>query len=255
MCSEIEIFKNSDFGEIRVAGTRECPEFCLLDVCKVLDLDPSQVMKRLDDGVVTIHPIIDSLGRERNANFVNEDGLYDAILDSRRLKAKKFRKWITSEVVPSIRKTGKYDISKPKKQATLAESAEAGIIWVKGVSDILSLSNTSKLMLLKQFGDPLGLPTPDYVEAEDVIKSATTLLKEHSVNMTANKFNLLMIDKGYLENQTRPSRSKGEVTFKSLTGKGLQFGENLVSPKNPRETQPQYYVSKFGELLKELGIK
>lgn len=255
MCSEIEIFKNSDFGEIRVAGTREYPEFCLLDACKVLDLDPSQVMKRLDDGVVTIHPIIDSLGRERNANFVNEDGLYDVILDSRKPQAKRFRKWITREVVPSIRKTGKYDTSKPKKQATLAESAEAGITWVKGVSDILSLSNTSKLMLLKQFGDPLGLPTPDYVEAEDVIKSATTLLKEHSINMTANKFNLLMIDKGYLENQARPSRSKGEVTFKSLTGKGLQFGENLVSPKNPRETQPQYYVGKFGELLKELGIK
>lgn len=255
MCSEIEIFKNSDFGEIRVAGTREYPEFCLLDVCKVLDLDSSQVMKRLDDGVVTIHPIIDSLGRERNANFVNEDGLYDVILDSRKPQAKAFRKWITNEVLPSIRKTGKYDISKPKKQVTLVESAEAGIIWVKGMSDILSLSDASKLILLKRFGDPLGLPTPDYVEAEDVIKSATTLLKEHSINMTANKFNLLMIDKGYLENQTRPSRSKGEVTFKSLTGKGLRFGENLVSPKNPRETQPQYYVSKFGELLKELGIK
>lgn len=255
MCNGIKIFENSDFGEVRVAGTNEYPLFCLSDVCRVLDIgNASQVKSRIDDDLISNEVIYDSIGRRQEVPFINEDGLYDVIFDSRKPQAKKFRKWITSEVIPSIRKTGKYDISKPKKQVTLVESAEAGIIWVKGMSDILSLSDTSKLMLLKQFGDPLGLPTPDYVEAEDVIKSATTLLKEHGINMTANKFNLLMIDKGYLENQTRPSRSKGEVTFKSLTGKGLQFGENLVSPKNPRETQPQYYVSKFGELLKELGI-
>ena len=96
----IEIFKNESFGEVRVAGTSEQPEFCLTDVCKVLDLDSSQVMKRLDDGVVTIHPITDNLGRERQANFVNEDGLYDVILDSRKPQAKAFRKWITGEVLP-----------------------------------------------------------------------------------------------------------------------------------------------------------
>lgn len=106
----IEIFRNESFGEVRVAGTSEQPLFCLVDVCKVLDLDSSQVMKRLDDGVVTIHPTTDSLGRERQANFVNEDGLYDVILDSRKPQAKTFRKWITSEVLPSIRKTGSYSV-------------------------------------------------------------------------------------------------------------------------------------------------
>lgn len=108
--NDVSIFKNESFGEVRVAGTSEQPEFCLLDVCKVLDLDSSQVMKRLDDGVVTIHPITDSMGRERQANFVNEDGLYDVILDSRKPQAKAFRKWITSEVLPSIRKTGSYSV-------------------------------------------------------------------------------------------------------------------------------------------------
>ena len=107
---DIEIFRNEVFGEIRVAGTSEQPLFCLADVCKVLDLDSSQVMKRLDDGVVAIHPITDSLGRERQANFVNEDGMYDVILDSRKPQAKAFRKWITSEVLPSIRKTGQYSV-------------------------------------------------------------------------------------------------------------------------------------------------
>lgn len=108
----LQVYVNEEFGEIRTAGTWENPLFCLVDVCKALELDASQVMKRLDDGVVTIHPITDKLGRTQNANFVNEDGLYDVILDSRKPEAKKFRKWITSEVLPSIRKTGAYGVDK-----------------------------------------------------------------------------------------------------------------------------------------------
>jgi anti-repressor protein len=105
---EIQIFKNAEFGEIRTAGSASEPLFCLADLCKILGLVASQVMKRLDDGVVTIHPILDSLGREQQANFVNEDGLYDVILDSRKPEARKFRKWVTSEVLPAIRRTGGY---------------------------------------------------------------------------------------------------------------------------------------------------
>lgn len=108
---EIRVFESSQFGQIRTAGTSEEPLFCLADVCKALGLDSSQVMKRLNDGVVSIHPTKDNLGRERNANFVNEDGLYDVILDSRKPEAKKFRKWVTGEVLPSIRKHGAYATS------------------------------------------------------------------------------------------------------------------------------------------------
>lgn len=107
---ELQVYSNPTFGKIRTAGTPENPTFCLVDICRALDLDSSQVMKRLDDEVVTIHPISDSLGRMQNANFVNEDGLYDVILDSRKPEAKAFRKWITSEVLPSIRKTGSYTV-------------------------------------------------------------------------------------------------------------------------------------------------
>jgi prophage antirepressor-like protein len=106
--SDIQIFQNPQFGDIRTAGTPDKPMFCLADVCKALGLDSSQVIKRLDDGVVTIHPTKDSLGRTQKASFVNEDGLYDVILDSRKPEAKAFRKWVTSEVLPSIRKHGAY---------------------------------------------------------------------------------------------------------------------------------------------------
>lgn len=105
---ELQIFNSPEFGGVRVVTVDGEARFCLSDVCKILELDASQVVKRLDGGVVTIHPITDSLGRIQNANFVNEDGLYDTILDSRKPEAKRFRKWITAEVLPSIRKRGVY---------------------------------------------------------------------------------------------------------------------------------------------------
>ena len=123
MENALQIFTSEDFGEIRTAGTPDNPLFCLADVCRALELDASQVMKRLEDGVVSIHPIIDKLGRTQNANFVNEDGLYDVILDSRKPEARKFRKWITSEVLPSIRKTGGY--MTPEKISELFNNPDA----------------------------------------------------------------------------------------------------------------------------------
>lgn len=108
MENQITIFNNPQFGDIRTAGTADNPLFCLTDVCKALDLQPSAVMRRLNDGVISSNPISDSLGRQQIANFVNEDGLYDVILDSRKPEAKAFRKWVTSEVLPTIRRSGGY---------------------------------------------------------------------------------------------------------------------------------------------------
>ena len=95
----ITLFKNPQFGEVRVAEVNNEPIFCLSDVCKILDLQGSAVLRRLSDDVISNHPIIDNLGRTQTANFVNEDGLYDVILDSRKPEAKAFRKWITGELL------------------------------------------------------------------------------------------------------------------------------------------------------------
>ena len=108
----ITLFKNPQFGEVRVAELNNEPVFCLADLCKILDLTPSKVSQRLSDDVLSKYPIVDSIGREQFANFVNEDGLYDVILDSRKPEAKQFRKWVTGEVLPAIRKSGGYMISK-----------------------------------------------------------------------------------------------------------------------------------------------
>lgn len=107
MDNNIQIFNNEELGTIRIMGTPDAPLFCLGDVCKMLGLRQGHVRERLDDGVVSTEPILDSLGREQVANFVTEDGLYDVILDSRKPEAKRFRKWVTSEVLPTIRKLGR----------------------------------------------------------------------------------------------------------------------------------------------------
>ena len=104
----ITLFQNPQFGEVRVSELNNEPVFCLADLCKILDLTPSKVSQRLSDDVLSKYPIVDSIGREQFANFVNEDGLYDVILDSRKPEARAFRKWITSEVLPAIRREGGY---------------------------------------------------------------------------------------------------------------------------------------------------
>lgn len=106
--NELQIFNNEEFGAIRTVTKDNEPLFCLGDVCRALDLTAKGVRQRLSDEVISIYPIEDGLGRTQNALFVNEDGLYDVVLESRKDGARKFRKWVTSEVLPSIRKNGGY---------------------------------------------------------------------------------------------------------------------------------------------------
>lgn len=108
MDNNIQIFNNEELGTIRIMGTPDAPLFCLGDVCKMLGLKSWHVKERLGDNIVSTEVISDSLGRQRVVNFITEDGLYDVILDSRKPEAKRFRKWVTSEVLPTIRKHGAY---------------------------------------------------------------------------------------------------------------------------------------------------
>lgn len=116
-----QIFKHEEFGNVRILSNDGEPRFCLADVCKILELPQvAKVVQRLGDEVLTRHPILDRLGRTQETYFVSEDGLYDVILDSRKPEAKRFRKWITGEVLPSIRKTGSYALpGKPSVEAGL----------------------------------------------------------------------------------------------------------------------------------------
>ena len=107
--NELQIFNSSEFGQIRTVTKDNEPMFCLADVCKALELEQvSRVKSRLKEDGVTTSKVIDSLGREQNATFINESNLYKTIFQSRKESAERFTEWVTSEVLPSIRKSGGY---------------------------------------------------------------------------------------------------------------------------------------------------
>lgn len=137
--NDLKIFENKEFGEIRTAVVDDKPMFCLADVCKALEIgNVSQMKTRLkEDGVIT-NEVIDSLGRKQTAIFVNESNLYKVIFQSRKEAAERFTDWVTSEVLPSIRKTGGY-----QKPLTPQEMMRLQLGMIDNVSDrVTKLENT-----------------------------------------------------------------------------------------------------------------
>ena len=137
--NELQIFNSPEFGDIRTITIDNEPWFCMIDICKALEISsPSQAKTRLNaDGVIT-NEVIDGIGRKQNANFVNEPNMYKLIFQSRKESAERFTDWVTSKVLPEIRKTGSY-----RKPLTVAEQIQ---ILAQGTADheerIEKLENT-----------------------------------------------------------------------------------------------------------------
>jgi prophage antirepressor-like protein len=102
----VQIFKNPQFGQLRTAGTSECPLFAATDLCRMLGY--SNTSKAINDHTEPEERYNVSLERGGKMLFITESGLYALIFRSNKPDAKAFRKWVTSEVLPTIRKTGGY---------------------------------------------------------------------------------------------------------------------------------------------------
>ena len=106
--NDIQIFQYQD-QPVRTVQRDGEPWFVLKDVCAVLGLGtPARVAERLEEDEVSSTHLTDSLGRQQDMTIINESGLYNVILRSDKPEARPFRKWVTGEVLPSIRKTGGY---------------------------------------------------------------------------------------------------------------------------------------------------
>lgn len=130
------------------------------------------------------------------------------------------------------------------------------VFFLEAATEILRLPDSGKLKLMGDFNKKHGLqvPLPAYAD-EQVTESATVLLERHNAGIRAQAFNLLLIKQGVLEEKQRPSSKGGTKSFKSLTDAGLAYGKNIISPNNPRETQPHYFADKFSDLLELVGLK
>ena len=103
--NEIEIFEKEGFGQIRIITIDNEPWFVASDICKVLEIqNVTQAVQKLEDDERSMF----NIGRQGNANCVNEYGFYNLVLASRKKEAKDFKRWITHDVIPSIRKHGMY---------------------------------------------------------------------------------------------------------------------------------------------------
>mgnify|MGYP005748278515 CR=1 FL=1 len=105
MENNIQVFNNEEFGEVRTVMVSGEPWFVAVDVCKALELsNPTVAVSRLDEDERSKF----NLGRQGEGTIINEAGLYSLILGSRKPEAKAFKRWITHDVIPAIRKTGGY---------------------------------------------------------------------------------------------------------------------------------------------------
>ena len=122
MENKLMIFENEAFGKVRTLNLNGEPWFVAADVCKALELgNPSMTVERLDDDEKGISTI-DTLGGKQRMAIINEPGLYSLVITSRKPEAKAFKRWITHEVIPAIRKRGVYITD--EKLKLLAEKPE-----------------------------------------------------------------------------------------------------------------------------------
>lgn len=230
------------------------------DVASALEYrTASDITRNLDDDEKGTQ-IVRTLGGNQNLSVINESGLYAAVLKSRKPEAKRFKKWVTSEVIPSIRKTGSYTTPTQASRNLLADKLEAATI----LADALNLTGSSRNGAFRRTVARLDtdlLPMiPDYAIDAPVVAgqegaatsepcySLTELLKRNNAPFGAVTANRHLIDLGLLEEKERPSRKGTTKKFKCITESGLKYGKNVVSEQSPRETQPQWFESTFDEL-------
>ena len=115
--SDIQVFNNEDFGQIRAKVVNDDIWWVAKDVCDILDYSNSRMaVKKLDNDEKGVS-VIDTPGGKQEMVVINEFGLYNLVLSSNKPEARKFKRWITHEVIPSIRKTGSYSVEQQNKPA------------------------------------------------------------------------------------------------------------------------------------------
>ena len=132
MSNEIKVFENTEFGSVRGIEINGEPWLVGKDVAKILGYSNTRdaISKHVDDedkGVAKC----DTLGGVQDLTIINESGLYSLILSSKLPKAKRFKHWVTSEVLPSIRKTGSYSVQQKVDSYMIEDSIARAKRWIE----------------------------------------------------------------------------------------------------------------------------
>ena len=206
--NELQIFKNYLFGEVRTVLIENEVWFVLIDVCRALNLTNSRmVASRLDDDEVSK---FDLRGQSGETHIVNESGLYSVILRSDKPEAKSFKKWVTSEILPSIRKHGMY-----ATEELLANPD----LFIQVLTELKKEKEVKRLLENKAKEDK-----PKVIFADAVSTSRTSilvgelakLLKQNGVEIGQNRLFEWLRANGYLI-------SKKSISFNMPTQKAMNL--------------------------------
>ena len=247
--SNIRIF-NYNSVEVRTIQNDGEPWFVLRDVCNVLGLGtPARVAERLDTDEVSQTHITDSMGRQQEMTIINESGLYNVILRSDKPEAKPFRKWVTSEVLPTIRRHGMY--ATPDTVEKMLADPDTTIKLLETIKQ----ERAARMALeAKAVADKPKVLFADAVSASHssiLVGDLAKLLRQNGVEIGQNRLFRFLREKGYLCSHgerynlpTQRSMDRGwfqvkETTINQpdgsvritrtvkVTGKGQQYFINL----------------------------
>ena len=244
--SQLKIFTNPEFGEIRVVEINGEPWFVGKDVAQALGYTNHRKAladhvdaedKRQEDGVT----IRDSIGREQHPTIINESGVYSLILSSKLPTAKRFRRWVTSEVLPSIRKTGGYALPKdyPSALRALADAEERRMAL-----EAENEQNKPKVL----FANAVCASKTSILVGE-----LAKLLKQNGVEVGQNRLFEWMRKSGYLiqrngTDYNMPTQKAMELGLFEIKETAINHSDGHTSiSKTPKVTGKgqQYFVQKF----------
>lgn len=234
--NELQIFNNEEFGEIRTITKDNEPMFCLMDICKALGMkNPTMVASRLEDDEVTKF----DLGSKRGeTNFVTESGLYAVILRSDKPNAKKFRKWVTGEVLPSIRNNGGYIAN--QENLTPEQIVANALVVAQNII-------TQKDKQIEEM-----TPKANYFDAL-VDKKLNTNIRDTAKELGIGEkaFVSFLIEKGYVFRQGKHKQLRPYAKY-AESGNGLFVLKDKHNEKNGWTGQQMYVTPKGKETFRLL---
>lgn len=266
----VKVFTHPVFGQVRVIDDNASGEllFCANDVTNALGYSNGRdaISRHVDVRDVAKHDMGVVTGKKADGTdayqtvittFINESGVYSLIFSSKQERAKEFKHWVTSEVLPSIRKTGQYNAN--VSSATLNEQLQANLTFADWAIKTLNINEASKLGWAKKISDKFGLAAelPDAVNAgteKPITHAATDLLKSHNVGISAQAFNRMLELKGVVKHATRPGKRGKVHSWYVITPAFDKYGQNQQDPKFQQQTQIRWYDATFMELLTIVGL-
>lgn len=235
-----------------ITGNDGEPWFVLKDVCDVLEMQaPHMVAKRLDQQDRNTASVLAGDGKRYQTTIVNESGLYDVILDSRKPQAREFRRWITSEVIPSIRKHGGY-LTEQKIEDVLADPDTL----IRLATDLKAERARRAELEAQQRADAPKVLFADAVatsKSEILVGDLAKILKGNGIDIGANRLFAWMRANGFLINRkgtdwNMPTQRAMELGLFRVKETAITHSDGHVTVnKTPKVTGKgqQYFIERF----------